>query len=149
MDQVKRKLNNLMVKIAPKLPRQLNGLGAAHHVQLKTPHWLLSDDTIVLGADVTHNAAGVSVAGVVASTDANFAAYFHEMRAQTPFVLGGEKQRRRKSEERIIELNLMVQALLGHWRSKSSRGQLPQTVIYYRDGVSDGQFQPVMTFERR
>lgn len=147
--QVKRKLNNLMVKIAGKLPRQLDGQGGAHHVHLKTPHSLLSDGTIVIGADVTHNAAGVSVAGVVASVDASFTVYFHEMRAQTPYVLGGEKLRRRKSEERIIELNCMVEALLCHWRSKSSKGQLPQTVLYYRDGVSDGQFQPVMTFERR
>ena len=60
--------------------------GAARNVQLREPHHILSAGTLVLGADVTHDVAGVSVAAIVASRDELFANYFADLRGQSPFV---------------------------------------------------------------
>jgi len=154
IEAAKQKLNMLMVKVASKLPQRVDAQGeshgTAHHVQLQNPHPLLqaSSRTMVLGADVTHNVAGVSVAGVVASRDAHFVGYFSELRGQTPFARGleGQKTRTRKSEERILELKDMTVALLRRW--EQANNGLPDVVLYYRDGVSDGQFAPVLKRER-
>lgn len=100
---------------------------------------------MLIGADVTHKAAGVSIAGVVASRDKHFAGYFTDMRAQLSRTFGTEKQRLRQSEERVLELDAMVSSLVLRWRS--ANGGLPSVVLYYRDGVSNGQFQPVLTNE--
>ena len=60
--------------------------GAARNVQLREPHHILSAGTLVLGADVTQDVAGVSVAAIVASRDELFANYFADLRGQSPFV---------------------------------------------------------------
>jgi len=100
----------------------------------------------VFGADVTHSAAGISVAGVVATRGNDFATYFSEIRAQSPYVYGADKKRQRKAEEQIIYLAEMAEALLRRCRDNNNC-RLPSTVLYYRDGVSDGQFKPVLTLE--
>mmetsp|Transcript_145336 Transcript_145336/g.264473 ORF Transcript_145336/g.264473 Transcript_145336/m.264473 type:complete len:1073 (-) Transcript_145336:107-3325(-) len=145
------KLHTLMMKVPGKLPRRYVdnvGHGASHYVNLHEPHLLLAKRRVmVIGADVTHNAAGVSVAGVVATQDQTYVTYFSELRGQTPFVLEGEKSRRRKSEERIIELTAMVSAMLGRWR-RTNDDHLPDVIFYYRDGVSNGQFFDVLSRER-
>lgn len=100
---------------------------------------------MVMGADVTHNVVGISIAGVVATTNASYTAYFHELRGQTPFQLNGSKTRLRQSEERILDLTEMAVALLQRW--KTANCELPEVVFYYRDGVSDGQFVNVLKLE--
>lgn len=118
MEAGQQKLNNVMLKVCTKLPKKLtsNGPeGAAHNVCLQSPHRLLGSSTMVVGADVTHNVVGVSVAGVVASRDSSFVTYFSEVRAQTPFALEGLKTRQRKSEERILDLKSMMEKLLRRW----------------------------------
>jgi len=148
LEVAQRKLNNLMLKVCSKLPRTVSTdgpHGAAHTVCLQSPHHLLGADTMVIGADVAHHVVGVSVAGVVASRDQSFVSHFSESRAQRPIDHEGSKTRRRKSEERIVELNIMVQKLLQHW--KDANGRLPGRIFFYRDGVSDGQFQQVLTME--
>jgi len=148
LQAAKEKLRMLMLKVAPKLPLSREGSGAAHYVELGSLHRLLRDrPTMVMGADVTHNAVGVSVAGVVASRGRDFATYFSEVRGQAPFGDEGFKTRRRRSEERILGLDEMAEALLRNWRSANKR--LPEVVLYYRDGVSDGQFVSVLKRERQ
>ena len=44
-----------------------------------------------------------------AAVMAAFASYFAIPRAQSPFALNGEKRRSRRSEERIVEFEDMVQ----------------------------------------
>ena len=68
------KMHNVMLKVAMKF-----GLC---HVQLETPHALLSKNTMVMGADVTHDVFGISVSAVVASKDCHFQMYDAEIRAQ-------------------------------------------------------------------
>jgi len=147
-----KKLNNLMLKIVPKLPRVCgasgNGAIGAHNVRLKAPHPLLAQRSVVVfGGDVTHGVGGVSVAGIVATCDSSYANYFGEIRAQSPHVLNAGAQRRRQSEERILELDGMAEAVLRRWQA-ANRGELPEVVLYYRDGVSDGQLLPVLGREK-
>ncbi|CAE8706965.1 unnamed protein product, partial [Polarella glacialis] len=148
VSEANKKLNNLMLKICTKLPKKENSRGAAHNVQLMDPHRLLAKHrTMIMGADVTHNVAGgVSVAGVVASRDNHFVSYYSELRGQSPFDLNGSKTRRRKSEERVCDLTEMTATLLRRWKS-GNNGALPDVILYYRDGVSDGQFVGVLTWE--
>eukprot|EP00928_Gymnodinium_smaydae_P030315 TRINITY_DN22586_c0_g1_i1.p1 TRINITY_DN22586_c0_g1~~TRINITY_DN22586_c0_g1_i1.p1 ORF type:complete len:378 (-),score=49.16 TRINITY_DN22586_c0_g1_i1:252-1385(-) len=121
-------------------------IGAAHNIRLLQPHQLLTKSTMVLGADVTHHVLDVSVAGVVASRDQHFASYFVELRGQVPFDMSSnDKVRRRKSEERISDLASMAATLLLRWQHANDA--LPEVILYYRDGVSNGQFSPVLTFE--
>jgi len=55
------------------------------------------------------------------------------------------KVRSRQSEERIVDLSSMTVRILERW--KRVHNALPKTIIYYRDGVSDGQFVNVLTRE--
>ncbi|CAE7237487.1 ago2 [Symbiodinium pilosum] len=147
IEDAEKKLNNLMLKITPKVPSMPTGSRAAFNVALSEPHPLLRKEeaTMIMGADVTHKVAGISVAGVVASVDESYATYFHEIRGQSPYTLNTLKQRNRQSEERIIDLSSMTKSLLEKW--KKTNNKLPETIIYYRDGVSDGQFVNVLKRE--
>ena len=60
-----------MLKVTPKVPLTLTTQRPAHNVTLSEPHWLLRKEqaTMIMGADVCHGVAGISVAGVVGSTD--------------------------------------------------------------------------------
>eukprot|EP00439_Symbiodinium_sp_Y106_P074076 s4162_g14.t1 len=114
-----------------------------------------SEATMIMGADVTHKVAGISVAGVVGSADSSYASYFHQIRGQSPYTLNTLKQRNRQSEERIIDLTRSLAGLgmdccmtcniLEKWKTMNNK--LPDTIIYYRDGVSDGQFVNVLKRE--
>ena len=61
-DGTGRKVNNSTPVVTSKLPHTAEGTGAAYSVCLKTPHSLLTETTLVLGADVTHGMQGASMA---------------------------------------------------------------------------------------
>lgn len=89
------------------------------------------------GADVTHPGAGdksnPSIAAVVASKDSYPMLYNAEVRVQ-------------KNRQEIIEkMQEMVKILLKKFRK--STGAIPEKIIFYRDGVSEGQFQDVLINE--
>lgn len=52
----------------------------------------------------------------------------------------------KQSEEAILLLRDMVQELLVAFREVNN-GSLPEHVIFYRDGVDDGQFERVLNEE--
>ena len=94
---------------------------------------------MVVGADVTHPGPGSmkdcpSVAAVVASVDDRFNQY------PASFHVQGSKQ------ELIDGLADMMVERLGHWKDKNG-GKYPEQVLFYRDGVSQGQYQQIMTDE--
>jgi hypothetical protein len=93
--------------------------------------------TIVFGADVTHPAPGdfnrPSVAAVTASMDARASRYASAIRVQT------------NRTEIIADLGSMVKELLKSFYQ--SCGQKPERILFYRDGVSEGQFRQVMAEE--
>ncbi|KAL3320560.1 argonaute 1 [Cichlidogyrus casuarinus] len=97
------------------------------------------EPVIFLGADVTHPPAGdkskPSIAAVVASMDAHPSRYSATVRVQS------------HRQEIIQELSSMVRDLLLQFYC-ATRFK-PTRIIYYRDGVSEGQFTNVLNFELR
>ncbi|KAL3659245.1 hypothetical protein V7S43_015823 [Phytophthora oleae] len=93
--------------------------------------------TIIFGADVTHpspmDKSRPSVAAVTASMDPNFIRHASAIRAQGHRV------------EQIINLKDMVVELLKQFY-RQTRGK-PDRIVFYRDGVSEGQFHMVLNYE--
>ncbi|CAI2175449.1 1381_t:CDS:10 [Funneliformis geosporum] len=98
--------------------------------------FFLEAPTIIFGADVTHPGFGdnnPSIAAVVASFDALATRYATSIRFQGSRV------------EIISSLKEMVQELLKVFYKETRRK--PERILFYRDGVSEGQFEEVLTFE--
>ncbi|KAJ7578988.1 argonaute-like protein [Mycena floridula] len=102
--------------------------------------------TIVMGADVAHPAPGSgdkpSFAALVSSVDSNSSKYVATMNPQTSRV------------EMIEDLEAMCKRAIQmymdyqkHVEKKATQG--PKRIIFYRDGVSEGQFGQVKELELR
>ncbi|KAI8371592.1 Piwi domain-containing protein [Radiomyces spectabilis] len=95
--------------------------------------FISSRPTILFGADVTHPAPGEtnrpSIAAVTASMDARASRYASAIRVQA------------NRTEIVADLANMVKELLKNFYQ--SCGQKPERILFYRDGVSEGQFQAV------
>ncbi|TFK69591.1 Piwi-domain-containing protein [Pluteus cervinus] len=106
---------------------------------------LTSTPTLVIGADVIHPPPGVedgaSFTAVVGNVDANAVRYVSSMKVQT-----GRK-------EIIEDLKDMVKHLITNFKdyqqAKEGKpaGFGPKRIIFYRDGVSEGQFSHVLEQE--
>ncbi|MCJ1459955.1 hypothetical protein MMC28_010334 [Mycoblastus sanguinarius] len=96
-------------------------------------------DCMVVGIDVTHPSPGSiegapSIAGVVASIDSQYAQFPASIRAQ-------------KSRQEMVQyLQDMVEERLKLWQKKN-RNAFPANILVYRDGVSEGQYETVLTEE--
>uniref|UniRef100_A0A8C1ZIC1 Argonaute RISC catalytic component 3a n=1 Tax=Cyprinus carpio TaxID=7962 RepID=A0A8C1ZIC1_CYPCA len=121
--------------------RQLSGhhdLGEKNRICLVSLRpSVFQQPVIFLGADVTHPPAGdgkkPSIAAVVGSMDAHPSRYCATVRVQRP------------RQEVIQDLASMVRELLIQFY-KSTRYK-PTRIIFYRDGVSEGQFRQVLYYE--
>ncbi|RLN21525.1 hypothetical protein BBJ28_00025119, partial [Nothophytophthora sp. Chile5] len=118
-----------------KINMKLNGKNAV----LREPLPLVgSSPTIIIGADVEHPRSGIglrpSIAAVVASMDRYSAQYASRVAAQ-------------KASSDIQQLPLMLRDLFLAYYVNTSRK--PEHVIYYRDGVSEGQFHDILQTEMR
>ena len=94
--------------------------------------------TMLVGIDVTHPSPGnvegtPSIAAVVASTDKTCTQWPTSLRVQE-----GRK-------ETVVYLQDMMIERLQLWRQKNP--SLPENIIVYRDGVSEGQYQMILTTE--
>lgn len=93
--------------------------------------------TMVMGADVTHPGIGEmdkpSIAAVVASHDIKMARYGAAVRVQA------------SRQEIIQELASMTQEHLESFQALNRR--LPERILFYRDGVSEGQYAQVLNEE--
>ncbi|KAK6358040.1 hypothetical protein TWF730_007394 [Orbilia blumenaviensis] len=94
---------------------------------------------MLLGADVTHPSPGSakgtpSLAAVVASCDATFGQFPASIRLQT------------SKKEMIEGLEDMVVERLTEY-SRNNKGAVPSKVLFYRDGVSEGQYDQVLANE--
>jgi len=109
--------------------------GATNHVD----HLPLYDmPTMVLGADVTYAAPGSgqpSVAAVVSSIDRHATVYHTYLRAMPPRT------------EMISDLKDMTAKALDGFHKAC--GVYPQRIVFFRDGVSSGQFKEVREHEIR
>ncbi|KAI8851976.1 Piwi domain-containing protein [Chytridium lagenaria] len=128
----------LVVNLALKINAKLGGVNLA--VEPKANLNVLGQPipTMIMGADVTHPPpgadGGVSIAAVAASMDSKFAEYRAAIRVQPP------------RKEIIGDLGGMFRELGNQFREKAG-GRSPQRVIFYRDGVSEGQFAEVALHE--
>ncbi|KAI0345055.1 Piwi-domain-containing protein [Trametopsis cervina] len=123
--------NNVALKINSKLGGTNNAflyqaLGdALHH-------------TMVVGCDISHPAPGVrnrpSIAGLVASVDVNYAKYSAHVRCQDP------------RQEVIEDLAGMLIDAIESFRA-AQKGAIPQKIVIYRDGVSEGEYARVVDRE--
>jgi len=126
----------LMANILLKINSKLGGCNSSLTGQLP---FVSEKPTIVFGADVTHPGPGgggsqkPSIAAVVASMDRNMARYSSVVEVQN------------SREEIIIRLKDIVKSLLKNFKELS--GHIPARILFYRDGVSEGQFAQVKEIE--
>lgn len=97
---------------------------------------------MIIGADVSHAAPGnpgASFAALTMSMDRDAARYAAAVETNGVRV------------EMIATRNMedMIQPLLQHWQENVGGGRLPEHVFYFRDGVSEGQYQKVLNHELR
>ncbi|RMD43852.1 hypothetical protein DV735_g1345, partial [Chaetothyriales sp. CBS 134920] len=95
-------------------------------------------NVMFMGADVIHPPPGAlrgapSCAALVASVSAEPAQFPGHVELQH------NPDRTKKSEEMILNLDIMAISRLRLWKAKNNN-KLPETIIMYRDGISDGQF---------
>lgn len=122
--------------VVMKFNQKLGGVNHTVDIQKMAP---LDAKTILFGIDVTHPSPGSaesapSIAGVVASVDSMFSQFPASMRTQ------------KGREEMVTELEEMIIERLKLWRTRN-QGGLPNKVIVYRDGVSEGQYHIVLDKE--
>ena len=125
----------LMLKVNPKL----GGTNVALLDTSLMPAIFKKKSLMIIGADVNHPAPAdkinPSIAALVGSYDNEYSNYYTTVSMQP------------KSREEMIKfLDLMVIELLNNYKNKQ-KGSLPDQIIFYRDGVSEGQFQHVIDNE--
>lgn len=140
---VQQAKHQVCANISLKINSKLGGINHVIDPSEKSP--VFREPTIVFGADVTHPSPtenGIpSIAAVVASMDANASKYHARVRAQRHEKGGG-------AQEIINDLAVIVKELLIEF-FKTNRKLKPSKIIFYRDGVSEGQFDQVLAHEVR
>lgn len=95
---------------------------------------------MIIGADVSHAAPGLeqaSMAAMTVSLDKQCCRY------------GAAVQSNGKRVEMITGTNIrnMLTPLVDWWQKNVGNGSLPKHVYYFRDGVSEGQYIPLLKYE--
>ncbi|XP_055305200.1 protein argonaute-2-like [Sitodiplosis mosellana] len=126
-------ISNILLKVNAKLN------GTNHKLSSNVINMLSKEKCMFIGADVTHPSPDQtripSVVGVASSFDDNAFCYKFDWRLQGQRV------------EMIQEFREIIKDHLKYYKEKN-RGVLPSKIFYYRDGVSEGQFDQVMAIER-
>ncbi|KAK3908670.1 LOW QUALITY PROTEIN: Protein argonaute-2 [Frankliniella fusca] len=124
-------VHNIMLKINAKF----NGVNQVIADQSKVK--CFNSKVLVFGADVTHPSPDSkdipSVAAVTASHDIKGFKYNMRVRLQAP------------RQEMIEDLAAIVYEQLAIYKKET--GFLPEHIVFYRDGVSEGQFHEVISKE--
>uniref|UniRef100_A0AA85IZX4 Piwi domain-containing protein n=1 Tax=Trichobilharzia regenti TaxID=157069 RepID=A0AA85IZX4_TRIRE len=133
--------------VFPNLLLKLNGkLGG---VNWRIPGLIKSSEELIMvfGADVTHPAPTQiqqirkSVAAVIGSVSPDLMRYAVVVRQQATTEKGNKATR-----EIIDDMRLTVKELLQLYL-RNTNGRFPTRMIFYRDGVSEGQFENVLVEE--
>ncbi|KAJ6510611.1 argonaute-like protein [Mycena sanguinolenta] len=137
-----RKQDQYLSNICLKVNTKLGGIN--HLLDPNAMKWLTKQKTMMVGIDVTHPGPGSregapSIAAVVASVDDNFVQFPASMRIQKP-------DPNRESKEMLSELRDMLVERLILYEKKNK--VLPQRIVVFRDGVSEGQFDIVLREEK-
>ncbi|KAA6409085.1 MAG: eukaryotic translation initiation factor 2c [Lasallia pustulata] len=127
-------LSNVLMKFNAKLG------GTTAKVASKSPLGQFTKPTLVIGADVSHAAPGSlqpSMAAITVSMDKIAARY----------AAACETNGHRVEMITTNNIETMVKPLLHEWCSTVNLGRLPEHLLYFRDGVSEGQYQHVLQQE--
>ncbi|KAG5636873.1 hypothetical protein H0H81_006534 [Sphagnurus paluster] len=130
--------------------------GVNHSLDQNSMNWLSQAPTMLVGIDVTHPGPGSvkgtpSVAAVVASVDAQFAQYPASMEIQETkkevCIRASciQVSMLTRSMQMVTNLAKMMHERLTLFKLRSKR--LPERILVYRDGVSEGQFLAVIQQE--
>lgn len=116
----------------------IKGGGVSHEIPNIFAKPALDDNTMVVGIDVTHPSPGSatgapSISCVVASTNSQLFQWPGSIRAQTG------------RQEMVDGLDEMIGERLKHWQKLNKR--LPGKIVVYRDGVSESQYDQILTLE--
>jgi len=120
--------------VALKFNAKLGGVNHMIDPQDKVMAWIRAEPTMLVGSDVTHPSPGSargtpSIAAVVGSVDNMFGLFPASMRLQE------------SKKEMITDLTDMMVERLNSFKMKNNA--LPQRILFFRDGVSEGQFLTV------
>ena len=112
--------------------------GRNHSLDPSKTGILREKKTMVVGIDVTHPSPGFSsnapsVAGIVASVDEWLGQWPADLRIQTA------------RQEMVDGLDTLFKSRLRLWEKRN--GNLPENILIYRDGVSEGQYALVLEDE--
>lgn len=137
---VKKCTEALISNICQKINAKMDGINCGLSEEEKPE--IFKKPVIFLGADVTHPAPGdktsYSIAAVVGSLDRHPSRYAATARIQCP-------RENNKKVEIIVDLKLMVKDILKQFYKKTRLK--PEKIIFYRDGVSEGEFLQVQNKE--
>ncbi|CAA7266206.1 unnamed protein product [Cyclocybe aegerita] len=122
--------------VALKFNMKLGGVN--HALDPRNMTWLKKSPTMLVGIDVTHPGPGSvkgtpSIAAVVASCEPEFAQYPASMEIQE------------SKKEMVTNLAKMMWERLTLFKTRNK--VLPDRILVYRDGVSEGQFNTVVEEE--
>ena len=130
-------ISNVCMKFNAKLG---GSTGRAIGSKSAGPSGMFSVPTVVMGADVTHGAPGTenpSVAALTMSMDLLGIRY----------AAACETNGFRVEMITTDNINSMMKPLLQTWSQTVGQGKFPQRIFYFRDGVSEGQYQHVLQQE--
>lgn len=126
-------INNILLKVNAKLNGKNHQVAEPSYQKFNA----LNDGVMFVGADVTHPSPDQrdlpSVVGVACSYDQVGFRYQCAWRLQDP------------TKEMIVDLESILKEHLKFYLQKN--GKLPGKIMYYRDGVSEGQFTEVLSIE--
>ncbi|KAL5258693.1 hypothetical protein ACHWQZ_G009231 [Mnemiopsis leidyi] len=117
-----------------KLNAKIGGVNYSIQVQ-GLPQKIFDGPVMIVGADVTHFTRSdkkPSIAAVVATADPTAAKYISRVKALYP-------EEEKKSVEYIRDMKSVMKSILTEFGNTNKC--LPGKIIYYRDGVSEGQFE--------
>jgi hypothetical protein len=127
-----------IANIALKFNLKLGGINQI--VENKNLGIIDQNKTMVVGIDVTHPSPGSasnapSVSAMVASVD--------KFLGQWPATLRVQRGR----QENVDDLAEMLKSRLNLWKTKGKHPAFPENILIYRDGVSEGQYDMVLSQE--
>ncbi|TKA22357.1 hypothetical protein B0A50_08176 [Salinomyces thailandicus] len=108
----------------------------------KGPSGIFTTATCIIGADVSHGSPGSDVPSMAAMT-------MSMDKLGIRYAAGAETNGHRVEMIQEENINSILKPLLKSWMQNVNAGKLPSRIMYFRDGVSEGQYQHVLQQEVR
>eukprot|EP00800_Vazella_pourtalesii_P005026 TRINITY_DN1580_c0_g1_i2.p1 TRINITY_DN1580_c0_g1~~TRINITY_DN1580_c0_g1_i2.p1 ORF type:complete len:994 (-),score=231.91 TRINITY_DN1580_c0_g1_i2:120-3101(-) len=146
-----------IANICLKMNAKLGGINHVVEMSRSPSAELFKRPIMFIGADVNHPGPGTdeytpSIAAMVGSIDSKLAKYVSCVRFQkhsrsiADKIKSDQPLKRKERLEMIDKFEDMAYEVLQGFR-QFCKGHLPERIIYYRDGVSEGQFIQVLDWE--